>query len=304
MKKQKPILILLGAMALGSLAFIFFLTTGVTEDQRRHPGPSSGDWIIRHWVGNILVNISPRFAQTVDYHFSRVEYILTPGKRRAKALKIVKEESEKWKREFPWYPVRDSVNMSSDMKALPSIVLYNDTFLELFFEDEIRLTLPFKQFYTILSEHDRGHDPVLVALCFRDFRLFHHAVREKKSKGPRVSENLGIQKVLFPDVKWDEQVNKTFTALRDRLQDWKWFHPEFATAAGKANANGLIHRLFYNMKGMEDLPLEMMNYGTSTPGSMNPVKKIRMREQGPLVPYAEWYGKYRTSQHDLVVPNW
>ena len=121
--------------------------------------------------------------------------------------------------------------------------------------------------------------------------------RETKSKEPRVSENVGIQKVLFPDVTWNAQVDEAFNNLRERLRDWKWFHPEFATAAGKANANGLIHRLFYNMKGMEVLPLEMMNYGTSTPGSMNQVIKNRMREQGPLVPYAEWYGKYQTSQN-------
>jgi hypothetical protein len=123
--------------------------------------------------------------------------------------------------------------------------------------------------------------------------LFHHAAREKKSKGRRVSENLGIQKVLFPDVMWDEQVNETFTALRDRLQDWKWFHPEFATAAGKANANGLIHRLFYNMKGMEVLPLELMNYGEESPRGRNPAREIRMREQGLLVPYVGWYAKYQ-----------
>ena len=278
MKKQRPILIFLGAMTLGTLAFIIFLTTGVTEDQRRHPGPSTGDWIIRHWVGNILISIAPRFAQTVDYHFSRVEYILTPGKRRAKALKIVKEELKDWKREFPWYPVRDSVNLSWGLNALPSIVLYNDTFLERFFDDEIRLTLPFKQFYTILSEHDRGHDPVLVALCFRDFRQFHHVTRETQSKRPRVSENEGIQKVLFPDVTWDAQVDEAFNKLRERLRDWQWFRPEFATAVGKANANGLIHRLFYNMKGMEDLPLELMDYGEEPPRGRNPVSEIRMRE--------------------------
>ena len=296
MKKQRPILILLGAMVLGSLAFIFFLTTGVTEDQRRHPGPSSSDWIIRHWVGNILVKISPRFAQTVDYHFSRVEYILTPGKRRAKALKIVKEELNDWKREFPWHPVRDSVNLSSDLKALPSIVLFNDTFLERFFVDEIRLTLLFKQFYTILSEHDRGGDPVLVALCFRDFRRFHHVAREIKSNGSRVNENKGIQKVLFPDVMWDAQVDEAFNNLRERLRDWKWFHPEFATAVGKANANGLIYRLLYNMKGMEELPLELMDYGKESPGSRDPVRQIRMRDQGLLVPYAGWYERYQAFQ--------
>jgi hypothetical protein len=305
MTKRKRLKLFLGAMIFGMVICLLVLTFGDSRVYWSHRGPQPGDWEIRHWVHNVLMHISHRHAQAVDYNISRIEYVMTPHKRRMKALQEEMEKLAEWRVNFPWRPVPGSelaLDLErkkgvSELGDLPSIAHFNHTFLEQFFEDEIRLTLPFKQFYTILSEHDRGHDPVLVALCFRDFRRFHHVARETKSKEPRVSENVGIQKVLFPDVTWNAQVDEAFNNLRERLRDWKWFHPEFATAAGKANANGLIHRLFYNMKGMEVLPLEMMNYGTSTPGSMNQVIKNRMREQGPLVPYAEWYGKYQTSQN-------
>lgn len=297
-------MLLLGAIGFGMVICVLVLVTDDSRKSWNHRGPQPGDWELRHWVHNFLMQISYRSARAVDYNLSRLEYVMTPHKRRMKALERQKEELDEWKLNFPWRPVLGSKlalhlereQGSSELGDLPLIAQFNHSFLERFFDDELRLTLPFKQFFTILREHDRGHDPVLVALCFRDFRRFHHVARETKSKGPRVSENVGIQKVLFADVTWNAQVDEVFDDLRERLRDWKWFHPEFSTAVGKANANGLIHRLFYHMKGMEDLPLELMDYGKEPPRSRNPVSEIRMREQGLLVPYAGWYERYQAFQ--------
>ncbi|MCS1407666.1 MAG: hypothetical protein M2R45_00826 [Verrucomicrobia subdivision 3 bacterium] len=165
----------------------------------------------------------------------------------------------------------------------------NHSILKAFFEDETRFSPQFEQFYRILEEHDRGHNPAQMASAFGMFRHYYHAALEHEPDEYYLREGKKERKNPLSYLTWGDVAENAHESLRSYLRSWKWLRPRFETDAGEAEANGLIGRLVRQMEGMEELPLDVMGYGSPGLLSKNEAQGLLSGEEELLVPYVGWH---------------
>lgn len=297
MKKRR----ILAAIICCILLFITLLGIGSSREAFWHRGPQPGDWAIRHLLTSVLSRISPRIAYGIDLHMAKVEKVLAPHKTIAREIKIREERLAVWKESFPWKPIFDSelleelqtytsVNELPDkqLKTKLNLALSNHLFLKKFYQDPVRLSLPFSQFFQILSEHDRGHHPVLVA---RSFNAFHHFMNEvasaQRSKGTPIPKTIS-QRLFFPDLVWTQTVDQSYTQLNEILGHWEWFNPTIHSKAGKSETKAIIHRLYNEMENMNLVSTEALGYWSQTTDIATDIHQLNPEETGLLIPHSKW----------------
>lgn len=235
--------------------------------------------------------------------------LMSPLRKKEWAEKAEAARLSNWKANFPFQPTHDPM-VKLDSKVLnaePNLekrisgnwrfrrelhagLHQNHRILKKFFEDDLRFSRQFEQFYNILKEHDRGHDPAQIVQTFHAFRRLWHSAVEHDPNDYRTQNGRKIRKSIFGFETWGDQAEQDYWHLQFELANWKWLRPRFESKAGKAEANGLIGRLLEEMEGMEELPIEVMDYETF--GDLTPEES----EEELLLPYVGWFEKARESR--------
>jgi hypothetical protein len=125
--------------------------------------------------------------------------------------------------------------------------------------------------------------------CFWALRQYYHAAYEHEPSEYIQRNGKRIRKGLFGYVTWGDKSNELYESLRGWLRHWEWLNPKFGTDAGKAEANALIKRLVTEIQGLENLPLDVMAYGTGMSDQSPDYQSIRNGEEEMLVPYVGWF---------------
>ncbi|MCS1407327.1 MAG: hypothetical protein M2R45_00484 [Verrucomicrobia subdivision 3 bacterium] len=240
---------------------------------------------------------------------SAYDRLMSPALAREKAAKAEAARLANWKANFPWQPTHDPAlkftpdKLPTSGVKRPSEDFFaweNHTDLKAFFQSELRFSPQFEQFYRILKEHDRGHNPAQIASAFWAFRKYYHSAFEHEpdehftwGNGEKVRKNLISYKT------WGDEAEEDYESLQGYLGSWEWLRPRFETDAGEAEAIGLIGRLVKEMRGMEELPRDVslfeiegasMGLGTYEATFVDP---LMSGEEEMLVPYVGWYEEAR-----------
>lgn len=247
------------------------------------------------------------FSPHVPLHFKARELFYYPFFHANTMHRFETRRMTNWKAKFPFKATNDpSVRLDRRFlneapkrvsgsrlwilrKTLNVALLENHRILKSFFEDEMRFSPQFEQFCNILKEHDRGHDPAQIAGAFRAFRRLWHSAVENNPNDYRMRNGKKIRKSIFGFETWGDQAEQDYHAFRKVLTDWKWLRSRFQTRAGNAEAHGLIGRLLREMRGMDRLPIDVMDYETFD----NLPKEA---ETNLLVPYLGWFSKARENR--------
>lgn len=238
---------------------------------------------------------------------------MDPKARRAEAERLAH-----WKTNFPWKPTHDP-NLTFD-PSQPYLYLHgvsgshltpekkvemrrqwkrrsqtewgigpNHAYLKKFFEDENRFTSSFETFCNILKEHDRGHNPVMVGKCFHAFRQYYHAAFEHEPDEYFIRDGKRVSSSMFGFVTCGEEAETQLRRLRRMLCEDAWLKPEFSTETGKIEMEGLITRLLKEIKGLDELPTEVMSYVGSLHNDSPEFEALMNGEDKLLSPYIGWY---------------
>ena len=270
------------------------------------------------WVGTIHSNHHKVFP--IDaLHLGQATKISTSSNpSNEEARQVEAERPANWKENFPWKPTYDAKvtydplrpyqflngvdatdftnqqrdDLSAFWKQQSNSEMaagVNHSFLKKFFQDENRFTSQFEKFCRILKDHERGHNPVMTGSCFWALRQYYHAAYEHESSEYVQRNGKRVRKGLFGYVTWGDKSNELHESLRGWLRHWEWLNPKFGTDAGKAEANALITRLVTEIQGLENLPLDVMAYGTGMSNQSPDYQSIRNGEEEMLVPYVGWF---------------
>ena len=220
-----------------------------------------------------------------------------------KARKVEETRYARWKAEFPWEPTHDP-----KVKFIPArhfkqleqkktdtrptntdmSTRKNNFILKHFFNDSARFSPQFEQFYNILNENDRGHNPAQAAGVFWALRVYYHAAIEHHPDEIYTKDGVKQRKGLFSHLTWGDVAKKKLENLRGYLRSWRWLKPEFATESGGAKALALAHRLVSEIENLGDLPVDVMEYGASSGMTRDDAIKLLNGEEELLVPYVGW----------------
>ena len=156
--------------------------------------------------------------------------------------------------------------------------------LKNFFQDEARFSRQFQQVYEILNQNGRGHNPALVLAVFRELRRYKHALT--------IPED--VQRTFRGRTR-EEHIDGYYTNIYAVFADSSWFNLEFLTEEGKEDAKRIRERLVNEAQGMEELPRDVMDYGSSHGMSSGSKygRALLSGEEEMLVPYEGWYEEAR-----------
>ncbi|XOV72271.1 MAG: hypothetical protein ACFHW5_03570 [Verrucomicrobiota bacterium] len=249
---------------------------------------------------------------------SSYKKLMEPSLLSEKEKLLEEQRLQSWKENFPWQPTHDAKviydplrpyqflngvdatdftdQQRDDLSAFwkhqsnsEMAAGVNHSFLKKFFQDKNRFTPQFEKFCRILKDHERGHNPVMTGSCFWALRQYYHAAYEHEPSEYIQRNGKRIRKGLFGYVTWGDKSNELYESLRGWLRHWEWLNPKFGTDAGKAEANALIKRLVTEIQGLENLPLDVMAYGTGMSDQSPDYQSIRNGEEEMLVPYVGWF---------------
>jgi hypothetical protein len=271
-------------------AWVIFRDPNVTSDNKKATHKSS-----RLTNPSLGTNLS--VSQTVFQRLNDPKFL---GKKANEAEKV---RLSRWKAEFPWQPTHDpAVKFNPDrhfrglgQKGVSIRASNTDMstsgnhhILKRFFEDDIRYSPQFEQFYNILDKNKRGGNPSQAAGVFWALRGYYHAALEHEPKDIYIKNGVKQRKGLFSYVTWGNVAERKLENLLGYLRSWEWFKPEFATEPGKTKALALAHRLVSEIDNLGDLPTNVMEYGASAGMTRDDAYKLLNGEEELLVPYVGW----------------
>lgn len=210
-----------------------------------------------------------------------------------------KKRLAQWINNFPWTPTHDSKLVFDPNRHFANRALgnksntdmetrINHSYLRKFFQNDERFLPQFEEFYRIMAQHDRGHNPVMVGRCFWAFKQYHHAAFEHHPGDFVLDNGEKIKKGLFSYLTWGDEVEGYRESLCGYLQHWAWLNPTFKTAKGEADAYALINRLVSEIDGMDQLPVNVMSGAEILWDEHPDAQALLSGEEELLVPYAGW----------------
>ena len=286
LRSSKKRLVLLGSIILLFLCLIMFLKNSNfrSRDDR--------DLFVKSDVPLQPIKLESGFERLSD-----------PQLISEKARKAEQERLARWKAAFPWRPIHDpDVKFNPDrhfrslgqkdvkhrLSNTDMTTSGNHFILKRLFDDDTRFTAQFEQFYNILNENDRGHNPAQAAGVFWALRGYYHAAIEHHPDEIYTKDGVKQRKGWFSYITWGDVAQKKLENLRGYLRSWHWLKPEFATETGKVKALGLIHRLVSEIDNLGELPVNVMEYGSSAGMTRDDAIKLLNGEEELLVPYVGW----------------
>ena len=272
---------------------------------------------VREQVDNMMlrdpeVPLERKAEIVADRAAAALDRLVNPVSLKEKAAELEAKRLAHWKANFPWKPTHDpDVQFDPDLhltwhinhmeaseeemrrwkaRERTNTQIYagaNHVKLKRFFDDEIRFTRQFEDCYRILKEHRRGHNPVQVLEVFEALRDYQYTTQfDPEEELPKEKQWPGV-------VTWGDVTESYYEYLMGDLNNsGGWLNARYASEAGKAEAIGIRDRLIREVKGMNELPVKIMDYANSGSGFTkdSPEGQALINgEEELLVPYVGWY---------------